>query len=175
MVPGVMGAAAIAAHSARVRVSSRMARSTQRSGRGGRGLRGTGAPGRRGVGVGDRGPGGRGGFGGAGDMRGSEDTRRPALAKTAPWRGFVGVLRFLRMLVDVHAHFYHARTPRADWRERNASRIRAGDRIGITTHVASILGTWGHTSPTYFPSPADVVVGNDALLALAHEHATKVR
>jgi len=79
------------------------------------------------------------------------------------------------MLVDVHAHFYHARTPRADWRERNASRIRAGDRIGVTTHVASILGSWGHTSPTYFPSPADVVVGNDALLALAHEHSPKIR
>jgi hypothetical protein len=30
------------------------------------------------------------------------------------------------MLIDVHAHFYHDRTPRADWRERNASRLRAG-------------------------------------------------
>jgi uncharacterized protein len=79
------------------------------------------------------------------------------------------------MLVDVHAHFYHARTPRADWRERNASRLRAGDRIGITTHVASVLGTWGQSSPTYFPSPADLSLGNDALLALAHEHPGKIR
>jgi len=79
------------------------------------------------------------------------------------------------MLVDVHAHFYHARTPRADWRERNTSRLRAGDRIGITTHVASILGTWGQSSPTYFPSTADVQTGNDALLGLIHEHRTKIR
>jgi hypothetical protein len=74
------------------------------------------------------------------------------------------------MLVDVHAHFYHDRTPRADWRERNASRLRAGEKLGITIHVASILGSWGRTSPTYFPSPADLEYGNDALLALCREH-----
>ena len=55
------------------------------------------------------------------------------------------------MLIDVHAHFLHDRTPRADWRERNASRLRAGERVGITVHVASILGSWGATSPIYFP------------------------
>ena len=49
------------------------------------------------------------------------------------------------MLIDVHAHFLHDRTPRADWRERNASRLRAGERVGITIHVASILGSWGLT------------------------------
>lgn len=74
------------------------------------------------------------------------------------------------MLVDVHAHFYHDRTGRSDWRERNASRLAAGDRIGITWHVASILGSWGHTSPTYFPSPPDLTLANDRLLALAREH-----
>lgn len=79
------------------------------------------------------------------------------------------------MLVDVHAHFYHARTPRPDWRERNASRLRAGDRIGITIHVASVLGSWGLSSPTYFPSPPDVEGGNDALLALVAEYPTKIR
>lgn len=79
------------------------------------------------------------------------------------------------MLIDVHAHFYHDRTPRADWRERNASRLRAGEKIGITVHVASILGTWGRTSPTYFPSPADLVYGNSALLGLQREHATSIR
>ena len=51
------------------------------------------------------------------------------------------------MLIDVHAHFYHERTPRSDWRERNQSRLDAGDRIGISVHVASILGRWGLTSP----------------------------
>lgn len=77
-------------------------------------------------------------------------------------------------LVDVHAHFHHPAAARADWAERNASRLRAGERIGITTHVASILGTWGRTSPTYFPSRADVVTGNDALLALMREHPTRI-
>jgi uncharacterized protein len=79
------------------------------------------------------------------------------------------------MLVDVHAHFYHERTPRADWRERNASRLAAGDKIGITVHVASILGSWGRASPTYFPSPPDVEYGNDALIALARDTPARIR
>ncbi len=70
------------------------------------------------------------------------------------------------MLIDVHAHFYQDGGGRADWRERNASRLRAGERIGITAHVASILGSWGRRSPTYFPSPPDVTAGNDVLLAM---------
>ncbi len=79
------------------------------------------------------------------------------------------------MLIDVHAHFLHERTPRADWRERNASRLRAGERVGITFHVASILGSWGQTSPTYFPSPADCRYGNDRMLDLQREHPGRVR
>jgi len=79
------------------------------------------------------------------------------------------------MLIDVHAHFYHDRTLRADWRERNASRLRAGERIGITTHVASILGSFGRTSPTYFPSPADLEYGNNALIGLEHTHPDRIR
>ena len=79
------------------------------------------------------------------------------------------------MLVDVHAHFYHQRTPRADWRERNESRLAAGAKIGITIHVASILGSFGFTSPTYFPSPRDVTAGNDALLALQRGHPERIR
>ena len=79
------------------------------------------------------------------------------------------------MLIDVHAHFLHDRTPRADWRERNASRLRAGERIGITIHLASILGSWGLTSPTYFPSPADLRYGNDFLLRLQREHPERIR
>src|SRR5258707_2263023 len=79
------------------------------------------------------------------------------------------------MLVDVHADFYHARTPRADWRERNESRLAAGAKIGITIHVASILGSFGFTSPTYFPSPRDVTAGNDALLALQRAHPDRIR
>jgi predicted TIM-barrel fold metal-dependent hydrolase len=79
------------------------------------------------------------------------------------------------MLIDVHAHFYHAASPRADWRERNASRLAAGRRIGVTIHVASILGSWGRTSPTYFPSPRDVEEGNTALLALQRDHPDLIR
>ena|ERR1041385_1861132 len=79
------------------------------------------------------------------------------------------------MLIDVHAHFYHDRTPRADWRERNTSRLAAGRRIGVTIHVASILGSWGRTSPIYFPSPRDLEYGNTALLALQRDHPNVVR
>ena len=79
------------------------------------------------------------------------------------------------MLIDVHAHFLHERTPRADWRERNASRLRAGERVGISFHVASILGSWGHTSPTYFPSPDDLHYGNDVMLDLQHRHPDRIR
>ncbi len=78
-------------------------------------------------------------------------------------------------LIDVHAHFLHPAGLRADWAERNASRLRAGERIGITMHVASILGSWGRTSPTYFPSPEDVTAGNAALRALQHEHPERIR
>jgi predicted TIM-barrel fold metal-dependent hydrolase len=79
------------------------------------------------------------------------------------------------MLIDVHAHFYHDRTPRADWRDRNASRLRAGEKIGISWHVASILGSWGAGSPVYFPSPTDIREGNDRLLALMAEHPDRIR
>jgi len=79
------------------------------------------------------------------------------------------------MLIDVHAHFLHARTPRGDWRERNVSRLTAGAKIGISVHVASILGSWGLTSPIYFPSPRDVTAGNDALLALQRQHPEAIR
>jgi len=79
------------------------------------------------------------------------------------------------MLIDVHAHFLHAASGRADWEARNASRLRAGDRIGITWHVASVVGSFGHTSPLYFPSAADLTAGNDALLALEAAHPDRVR
>jgi len=78
-------------------------------------------------------------------------------------------------LIDAHAHFYHARCGRADWQDVNAARFRAGDVIGITYHVASILGTYGFSSPTYFPSPHDVTEGNDAMLALCDRERDRVR
>ena len=78
-------------------------------------------------------------------------------------------------LIDCHAHFLHARCGRSDWADVNAARFRAGDTIGITCHVASILGSYGFTSPTYFPSPADVGVGNDAMLELCEREGKRVR
>ncbi len=53
--------------------------------------------------------------------------------------------------------------------------MRAGERIGVTYHVASILGSFGHTSPTYFPSPADVSVGNDAMAEMADAEPQSIR
>jgi predicted TIM-barrel fold metal-dependent hydrolase len=78
-------------------------------------------------------------------------------------------------LIDCHAHFLHARCGRSDWAEVNAARFRAGETIGVTCHVASILGSYGFTSPTYFPSPEDVVVGNDAMLGLGEREGERVR
>jgi predicted TIM-barrel fold metal-dependent hydrolase len=72
-------------------------------------------------------------------------------------------------LIDAHAHFYTVESGRGDWERVNAARLRAGDRIGITYHVASVLGSYGHTSPTYFPSPADVSRGNDAMAEIARD------
>jgi predicted TIM-barrel fold metal-dependent hydrolase len=70
------------------------------------------------------------------------------------------------MLIDVHAHFYTELSGRSDWRERNARRLEVGDRIGITAHVGSILGTWGYRSPTYFPSRDDVEHANERMLQM---------
>lgn len=79
------------------------------------------------------------------------------------------------MLIDVHAHFHHDQGARSDWQQVNQARLAAGDRIGITIHVASILGTWGMRSPTYFPSPNDVTLGNQAQLALQKSHPRRIR
>jgi predicted TIM-barrel fold metal-dependent hydrolase len=51
----------------------------------------------------------------------------------------------------------------------------AGARIGITYHVASVLGSYGATSPTYFPSPADFRMGNDVMLGLCEQHPHSLR
>jgi predicted TIM-barrel fold metal-dependent hydrolase len=42
-------------------------------------------------------------------------------------------------------------------------------------HIASVLGSWGATSPIYFPSPADLEYGNDFLLDLQRAHPARVR
>lgn len=79
------------------------------------------------------------------------------------------------MLIDAHAHFLHAGAGRADWEAVNRARFRAGETIGVTVHVASVLGTYGFSSPTYFPSPADVEMGNDAMIALLKAEPKRVR
>lgn len=78
-------------------------------------------------------------------------------------------------LIDVHAHFYQDRSGRANWRELNAARFSAGECIGVTWHVGSILGSWGAASPTYFQSPDDTVAGNDAMLAMQDAESGRVR
>jgi hypothetical protein len=78
-------------------------------------------------------------------------------------------------LIDAHAHFYHAESGRGDWERVNAARMRAGDAMGVTYHVVSVLGSYGHTSPTYFPSPDDVTRGNDVARAMADADRDRVR
>lgn len=78
-------------------------------------------------------------------------------------------------LIDAHAHFLHPGCGRSDWRDVNAARFRAGDQMGVNCHVASILGSYGFASPTYFPSPADVTAGNDAMLGICRAEGKRVR
>jgi predicted TIM-barrel fold metal-dependent hydrolase len=78
-------------------------------------------------------------------------------------------------LVDAHAHFFHPNCGRDDWRAPNEARLRAGEKIGIAVHIASVLGSWGHTSPIYFPSPRDVTMGNDEMLAIQAAEPERIR
>lgn len=78
-------------------------------------------------------------------------------------------------LIDVHAHFFQPEGARADWATLNTRRLEAGAQIGITYHVASVLGSWGATSPTYFQSPNDTVQGNDFMLVVQEDHDDCVR
>ena len=78
-------------------------------------------------------------------------------------------------LIDVHAHFHTPYTNRGDWEKYNASRLDAGDRIGVRCHVASVLGSWGYTSPTYFASPDDQTRANDWMCNFADAQGARVR
>ena len=78
-------------------------------------------------------------------------------------------------LIDVHAHFHTERSGRGDWQRYNHSRLAAGRRLGIATHVASVLGSWGNTSPTYFPSPTDLTFANNWMTQFANESSGEVK
>ncbi len=78
------------------------------------------------------------------------------------------------MIVDAHAHFFTERSGRSDWRDMNHKRLAAGDKMGVSVHIASILGSWGFRSPTYFPSQDDLTHANDALVSLIDAHAGKI-
>lgn len=78
-------------------------------------------------------------------------------------------------LIDVHAHFFTPYCNRADWQEYNAARLAAGDRIGVSCHVASVLGSWGFSSPTYFASPSDQSRANDWMFEFAEREFPRVR
>jgi uncharacterized protein len=80
----------------------------------------------------------------------------------------------MRPLIDAHAHFHWAGS-RDDFARYNASRLRAGEAMGVRWHVASILGTWGRSSPTYFASPRDITDGNTAMYAIAAAEPQRVR
>jgi uncharacterized protein len=78
-------------------------------------------------------------------------------------------------VIDVHAHFHTPSSNRIDWERYNSSRLNAGERIGVVCHVASVLGSWGATSPTYFSSPADQTRANDWMLDFAEQQAPRVK
>ena len=79
-------------------------------------------------------------------------------------------------LIDVHAHFYYPGCGRANWKELNDAALSAAASASASRfHVASILGSWGSRSPTYFQSPDDTVRGNDAMLALQRAAPERVR
>jgi len=78
-------------------------------------------------------------------------------------------------LIDVHAHFYTPFTNRVDWQTYNNARLVAGEQMGVQCHVASVLGSWGHTSPTYFASPADQSRGNEWMFDFADANHPRVR
>lgn len=78
-------------------------------------------------------------------------------------------------VIDVHAHFHTPYTNRSDWHRYNTSRLDAGDRIGVVCHVASVLGSWGATSPTYFASPDDQTRANDWMLDFADAQSPRVK
>jgi predicted TIM-barrel fold metal-dependent hydrolase len=78
-------------------------------------------------------------------------------------------------VIDVHAHFHTPSSNRIDWERYNASRLNAGERIGVVCHVASVLGSWGATSPTYFSSPADQTRANDWMLDFADQQSPRVK
>ncbi len=78
-------------------------------------------------------------------------------------------------LLDVHAHFHTPASNRSDWQRYNDARLEAGDRIGVRCHVASVLGSWGATSPTYFTSPRDQSAANRWMLDFADQHGPRVR
>jgi predicted TIM-barrel fold metal-dependent hydrolase len=42
-------------------------------------------------------------------------------------------------------------------------------------HVASILGSWGATSPIYLPSPPDIEYGNDFMRQLQRSNPARIR
>lgn len=78
-------------------------------------------------------------------------------------------------LIDPHAHLHTPWTNRVDWARYNSSRLAAGDRIGVRVHVVSVLGSWGHASPTYFASPDDQTRANRWLYDAVRDDPSRLR
>jgi predicted TIM-barrel fold metal-dependent hydrolase len=109
----------------------------------------------------------------AGVMPMSAPDNTASIASTG--HGCVDPLGGPDLLIDPHAHFHTPLSNRTDWMRYNASRLDFGERIGIRCHVASILGAWGHTSPTDFTSPHDQTLANDCMFDLAEREAPRVK
>lgn len=95
---------------------------------------------------------------------------KSASAHTPPQEPLAGAAP----LIDVHAHFHTPASGRTDWLAYNSARLQAGEQIGVTAHVASVLGSWGHSSPTYFSSPADLTHGNRWMFDFAEQDRAAV-
>ncbi len=78
-------------------------------------------------------------------------------------------------LIDPHAHFHTPHTNRADWMRYNQARLEGSARIGVRCQVASVLGSWGYTSPTYFASPEDQTRANDWMFSFASDAGGHVK
>ena len=69
-------------------------------------------------------------------------------------------------LIDVHAHLYliEGREEEDRWR------LEFSKKYGISAIIASVLGSWGKRTPTYFPDPEDFISGNKRLWKFINTH-----
>jgi predicted TIM-barrel fold metal-dependent hydrolase len=74
------------------------------------------------------------------------------------------------MLIDIHGNFYPPRNNLSRGQSLHHSYLSTARKVGITHIVAMVMGSWGHSSPTYVPSLEDMRSGNRFLLKLIEEN-----